>query len=238
MPNSIAKEGNLNICVVMPALNEHGSIDKVVSEVNRYLPDAKILIVDDGSQIPIKLRSANSTVRIIRSEKNLGVGSALYIGLKIALISNFEVIITMDSDGQHNADDLNSLLKNRLRFDLIVGSRNMSTYPWSKTRLFAHRLLKRMLCYKFDLNLNDPTSGFRLFNRKAAKMALLEIGDNYLEDTAVLYARLCSRDIEIGEVECDFNPRQFGKPSHQGAILAVKYIASVLSLLLLRDNRK
>ena len=229
---------NESICIVMPALNEQGTINRVVSEVKKFLPGSHVLIVDDGSHKPIKLDSEFPSVRIVRSEKNLGVGSALYIGIKIAVISRYETIITMDSDGQHNPGDLQALLRNKYDYDLVIGSRNMVTYPWSKTRFAAHHLLRQILKRKFKLNLNDPTSGFRLLNAHAAGMVLQEIGDEYLDDTAVLYAKLANREITIGEVECEFKVRDAGAPSHQGFRLAIRYITSILRLLLIRGKSR
>jgi glycosyltransferase involved in cell wall biosynthesis len=225
-----------NICVVMPALNENNAIDGVIAEIHKSIPGCRILIIDDGSIKPIKLSFPNSLIEIIRSEKNMGVGSALYVGLKIAIKRNYNYIITIDSDGQHDPAYIEKLLQEKENFDLIIGNRNMETYPWGIIRLIAHQLLKKILHWKFHLNLIDPTSGFRLFNLAAAKCAIQEIGDEYLEDTVVLYAKLKRREINIGQVKCEFKQRDSGEPSHQGFRLAGKYIASLLQLLLMRGE--
>lgn len=227
-PNNFSKP-----LIYVPVFNEENTIGQVIEHIRYYLQDVDILIVDDGSQDASAQIAMSYRVHLIRHEQNLGVGGALNTAIEFALSGNYSALLQLDGDGQHQLDEtLIRELQLNSSADLIIGNRFhlTSEYRISRTRKFAIDLLRMILRHKFNLDLHDPTSGFRFFGRKSLKLLQNNIRFEYLQDTVVVIKVLALKGYEITEVDSNFKPREHGESSIRRLELVKAYIKTIWAL--------
>ncbi len=98
------------ILVIIPALNEEGAIRQVVTGIHTALPDADVLVIDDGSQDSTAVVARSAGALVVSHPFNLGIGGAVQTGLKFAQQHRYDYVIRMDGDGQHSAAAIDALL--------------------------------------------------------------------------------------------------------------------------------
>ncbi|MEZ5978311.1 MAG: glycosyltransferase family 2 protein [Planctomycetota bacterium] len=156
------------VMVLVPAFNEAERIGAVVRGVARVLPDAEIVVVDDGSRDDTTLEATRAGARVLDLPFNLGYGGALQTGYRYALENRTDVIVQMDADGQHDPAQIPALLETLERegADLVIGSRFLapSGYTMGATRTVGRKLFQR-LARVAGLEVTDPTSGFQAIRR-------------------------------------------------------------------------
>lgn len=155
------KPGGLS--VVIPAFNEAASIRPVVAKVVEELPEAEIIVVDDGSRDSMAAALDGLPVRVIRHAYNLGNGAAVKTGIKAA---QGDWVLLLDADGQHDAGDVQRLLAFTDEYDLIVGARPADAQA-SFARAIGNRFLNWLASYVVGRPVKDLTSGFRVMRRAA-----------------------------------------------------------------------
>lgn len=157
------------ICVLIPTYNNERTLEKTVRSVLLYTPH--ILVVDDGSVDSTKqiLRQLPDGIKVVSYKKNRGKGYALKQGFREALRNGYEAVITMDSDGQHLAEDLPLLeeVHNRHPKALVVGSRRMANPNMPAKNTFANRFSNFWFCLQTWQHLPDTQSGYRLYPLQA-----------------------------------------------------------------------
>ncbi|EHR79127.1 glycosyl transferase [Thermococcus litoralis DSM 5473] len=111
--------------IIIPAYNEELTIGSVVALAKKY---GDVLVVDDGSKDRTSEIAQKAGAIVIRHEVNKGKGAALKTGFGYALANGYDVIVTIDADGQHNPDEIPLLLKPILEgeADLVIGSRYLN----------------------------------------------------------------------------------------------------------------
>ncbi len=157
------------IYVVVPVYNEGPMLQRVMQELLRK--NYRLVIVDDGSYLPVADLLNALPAYVLRHKVNLGQGAALQTGLEFAVSKSAKVIVTFDGDGQHKTDDIDSLVTILLtqQLDVVMGSRFMggSDVP-VKRRLLLQ--IARYINYLFTgLLLTDAHNGIRAFTAEAAK---------------------------------------------------------------------
>jgi glycosyltransferase involved in cell wall biosynthesis len=161
--------------IALPARNEQNNIGGVLSKLLRLYPYAEILVVNDCSN--------DSTAEIVRSFPSIklinlpfwmGYGGALQTAYKYALRNEFNCLVQMDADGQHDPADVIRLLEHVEDADIVVGSRfvNGSTsYKMPMVRRLGCRALSIMGYLLTGMRIADPTSGFQALNHHALQIA-------------------------------------------------------------------
>ena len=160
--------------VVIPTYNEIESLPTALDRVREHAPEADILVVDDGSpdgtgDYADTRADEHSHIHVLhRSEKN-GLGPAYLAGFSWALAAGYELIIEMDADGSHRAEDL-ALLIQRAEMadepDLVIGSRWVSggaTEGWDAKRVALSKAGNLYINAMLGLRVKDATAGFRVF---------------------------------------------------------------------------
>lgn len=151
------------VVAAIPALNEEQSIAKVIIHSINWVD--KVLVVDDGSVDDTSLIATKLGAVVIRHERNLGKGAALRKCFDWARDSGFDVLVTLDADGQHNPDDIPRLLTPIIdgEADVVIASRLSDGVP--ALRRIGGQILDRMIAGGGDVV--DSQSGFRAYSRKA-----------------------------------------------------------------------
>jgi glycosyltransferase involved in cell wall biosynthesis len=170
--SSLNENTECNMFIVLPAYNESKVIANVIEELKKR--NFNIIIVDDGSQdgtYKIAKNSLNGYNGFIyRHSLNRGVGAALKTGIEAAISKNADLIVTFDADGQHDPDDINSLLKPIINgeADIVNGYRNFEEMPFSKK--FGNQVMNIITWIFYGIKVKDSQSGFKSFDRKAAEV--------------------------------------------------------------------
>jgi glycosyltransferase involved in cell wall biosynthesis len=189
---------------VVPAYNEAATVGKVVEALHRETPHVHVVVVDDGSTDQTAMRAEEAGARVLRLPFNLGIGGAVQAGFKYAQEHYYDYMVQVDGDGQHDPTQIPLLFEamDRHGVDMICGSRFVSPTGYvapisrrSGIHIFAF-LLSRLLRQP----LTDPTSGFRLYNRRAISIFARDYPHDYPEVEAVLmlhHHRLTMREVPV-----------------------------------------
>jgi len=190
--------------VIIPAHNEAQDIAFVISEIHKH-SNLPVVVVDDASTDDTIARAREAGAVIVPLAVQLGAWGATQTGLRYALKNNYAYAVTMDADGQHQAESLPALLKPIIdkEADVTIGA---CTGRGSVLRKIAWSLMKRVS----GLRLEDLTSGFRVYDKRAIRrLAAWQATLLEYQDVGVL-AMLQASDIRIKDVEVSMLPRRHG----------------------------
>jgi len=150
---------------VIPALNAASTLGPVVAGALRHVP--RVLVVDDGSTDDTSGCARAAGAEVIRHSANRGKGAALATAFEHLLAGpRFDAVVTLDADGQHDPDDIPSLLERHrsARPALIVGSRDRQFAAMWGPRRAMNRFSSASLRLFTGVDLPDSQSGFRVYD--------------------------------------------------------------------------
>jgi len=151
----------MKIIAVMPAYNEERNIADVIKKTKNYVDE--VIVVDDGS-VDDTIKEAKNADLVLEHMINMGKGLALKTGIEAAIKRRGNIIITIDSDNQHNPKDIPKMvdiIKNE-DIDIVIGSRSFNrNMPLSYKigNIFLYKTFK----FLFKVNIVDTQCGFRAF---------------------------------------------------------------------------
>jgi len=175
--------------VFIPAWNEADSVASVIAGVREYMPEADVLVVDDGSTDETAARAGEAGAVVASLPFNEGLGAALQTGYLYALREGYDFCAHLDADGQHPPDEVARLLEEVRadRADLVIGSRyrepgeaKSDDYRPTLSRRIGTSVFRFALTLATRQRFTDTTSGMRAANRRV--MALFS--ENYSPDFA------------------------------------------------------
>lgn len=164
----------------LPVYNEARHVPAVLAEVRRY--SREVLIVDDGSTDGIEeLLAAEKDLHLVRHPQNRGYGAALHSAFAYAQEHDFEVLVTIDCDGQHEPRRIPRFVAACAGWDIVSGSRYLKKYPGASEppaeRKRINELLTAEINRRLGLNLTDAFCGFKAYRVEALKrLHLAETG--------------------------------------------------------------
>ena len=150
--------------ILVPTYNNAATLPRLLEDLMEYT--GRIIVVNDGSTDNTSdILAGFSTLHVIKYEKNRGKGVALRIGFAAARSLGYENLITIDSDGQHFADDLPLFLKGLEEYPgaLIMGARNMDQASVPGKSSFGNRFSNFWFWVQTGRRLPDTQSGYRLY---------------------------------------------------------------------------
>jgi len=217
----------------MPAFNEEASVAAVVTEVNLKLPGADILVVDDGSSDATARKAAGAGALVASLPFNLGVGGAMRLGFRYAIENDYDIVVQVDSDGQHDPASVKALLDELGDCDLVLGARFAGTgdYEVRGPRRWAMIALARTLSRVATTRLTDTTSGFRAFGPRAVLLFAEHYPAEYLGDTIEALVIAARSGLVIRQVPVEMRQRAGGVPSHNSVRSTIYLGRAVLALL-------
>lgn len=227
------------LLVVIPALNEEGSVGYVVKEVKAHQPSATVLVVDDGSSDRTRDVAREAGAEVLSLPYNLGVGGALRAGFRYAVREDFDRVVQVDGDGQHDPAEISQLLDELVDSDLVIGARfaGRGDYQARGARRFAMWLLARSVSRQAGTPLTDTTSGFRAFNRDTVALFAKDYPAEYLGDTVEALVIACRAGRRVVQVPVQMRARTAGTASHRPIRAAVQLGRTILALLMARLRR-
>lgn len=216
----------------MPAYNEEESLPSVLADLQSALPNADILVVDDGSADATTRRAKEAGVAVATLPFNLGVGGALRTGFRYARRHGYKRALQFDADGQHLADEIEQLLEALDGgADLVIGSRFASgdhNYQTGRTRRSGMALLRVLVNGLLGQHFTDTSSGFRAFNTAAIWLFAEEYPAEYLGDTVEALLLAAYHGLWVAEVPIGMVARRGGRPSVRNLKLLYHYARLLL----------
>ncbi|MEA3309429.1 MAG: glycosyltransferase family 2 protein [Chloroflexota bacterium] len=160
---------DLRVLALIPAYNEAERLGAVVEKSARYLP---VLVVDDGSDDETAATAKAAGATVLRYTPNQGKGVALRTGFQWALAADYEAVLTLDADGQHDPAEIPKFLQSYAVqiADLIIGARSFREMPL--TRRIANSVGCWLLSWALGHQVRDNQSGYRLISRQLLEKLL------------------------------------------------------------------
>ena len=159
------------VTVVMLAHNEARVLGSVIANIPSKIDSMPVttLVVDDGSTDETAQIARQQGAMVVRHLTNLGVGAATITGLRAAQELDSDIIVTMDSDGQHDPAQIERLVRCLVEedFDVVIGSRLLDPEGMPVTRIAANLLLNAVTYVVYRKIVSDSQSGFKVFSRSA-----------------------------------------------------------------------
>ncbi len=216
--------------IVLPAYNEAKVIQDVLREI-QAVGYRKIIVVDDGSSDDTyeKVQTMDGVISL-RHPINRGKGAATKTGIEAAKLLGAGIIVTMDSDGQHNPNDIARLIEpiTRNHCDVVLGTRlkNPKGMPWYK--IIANHIGNALTWYFYGLYVSDSQSGFRAYSRHASELINTKT-DRYEYDSEVIREiyiyKLKYKEVPI---EVRYTEYSMGKVQKQGFVNGLKTIYKII----------
>jgi len=189
----------LKCCVIIPTYNNDKTLEQVIRSVLEYTMD--VIVMNDGAtdQTPEILKKF-ALIRIITIPKNRGKGYALRLGFHYALKQGFRYAITIDSDGQHYAEDLLKFIDKieQEPDSVIIGARNMKQDSVPGTSSFGHKFSIFWFRIETGLKVPDIQSGYRLYPLE--KMERMRFFGRRFEFEVEVLVKLAWKDVNITSV--------------------------------------
>ena len=191
---------------VIPAYNEAETIGRVIHSLREHVPGVDVLVVDDGSTDRTGQIAQNAGATVVRHPFNLGIGGAVQTGFVFAQENGYDYMVQVDGDGQHCPEEIGKLSDAMLddpSLDMVCGSRFMTKgegYPAPISRRTGIHIFAFLLSRLVGQRVSDPTSGFRLYNRRGIALFARDYPHDYPEVEAVLmvhHHRLRMREVPV-----------------------------------------
>ncbi len=164
----------MKTCLLLPAYNEAKAIGNIISKSRAFIES--IIVVDDGSNDTTARIAENLSVVVLKHKSNLGKGMALRTGFEYALKQGYELVLTMDADGQHEPEDIPRFLE-KLRNDnpdILIGARIIERWKMPLHRRLNNRLISMIGSWLCGQRVVDFQSGFRFIKSEVLRSVALE----------------------------------------------------------------
>jgi len=195
--------------ILIPAYNEAESIEHVVDNITNNFPQYDYVVVNDGSSDGTRKICKERGYNLLDLPANLGLAGAIKSGMKYANFCQYDRVVQIDGDGQHDPQYIADMLEmmDRDDCDIVIGSRFVSKKKNLSMRMFGNNLIEFLILITTGKKITDPTSGMRLFNKKMIKK--FGYNTNYGPEPDTL-AFLINSGVRVGEVQVEMKEREFG----------------------------
>lgn len=234
------RKSGLAISIVLPVYEEAESISELISEIVEQLSsdgfEFEILAVDDGSRDGTAEKLAElreeypERLHVVRHLYNKGNGAALRTGARLA---QGEVVVYMDSDGQHAAGEIVKLLDLIPPYDLVVGARG-ATYKGPFNRKLANRFYNWFASRLTSTEVDDLTSGFRAMRRAPLQHFLPLYPAGFSTPTTITLSFL-KAGYNVTYVSVEVQPRQRGSSKINPLRDGWTFLLIILRMIVLYD---
>ena len=189
---------------VVPAYNEAATVGRVVRSIQEVARGFDVVVIDDGSTDETSAQAEQAGARVVRLPFNVGIGGAVQAGFAFAREQGYDYMVQVDGDGQHDPSEIQQLVRamDGDGVDVICGSRFLEKLQYAApiSRRAGIHIFAFLLSRIVGQRVTDPTSGFRLYNRRAICLFARDYPHDYPEVEAVLalhFHRLRMREIPV-----------------------------------------
>ena len=209
--------------VFIPAWNEEQALPGVLHEAHSTLPEADLLVIDDGSTDRTAIVAREAGAEVVSFEENRGLREGIAEGYRQALVRGYAYCGRLDADGQHPAEELKRMLAlvRADECDVAVGSRFLpesgkdgEKYKPPPERVFGTSLLRLLMRLRLGQPISDGTSGMYAVNRNALEL----LSDPYVCEAPEVEAlvRITDAKLRLVEVPVHMRRREHGESSFRG----------------------
>ncbi|MDD5634318.1 MAG: glycosyltransferase family 2 protein [Candidatus Omnitrophica bacterium] len=196
------------IAAVIPAYNAENYIKNVINAVQRQNID--VIVVDDGSIDGTLAVIKKETPYFLTHSVNTGKGSALRDGFKYAVQRGYDLVITLDSDGQHNPDEIPNFIE-KIQTDalgMVIGNRMHEPKGMPFQRVLVNKLYSKILTGMCKTDLPDPLCGYRIYRMELVKQLNLTANGYEVVIESILEA--VGKGFKIGaiDIECIYGDQK------------------------------
>lgn len=218
-----------NIYIIVPAYNEQEMLRLTVTSLLNT--GYTVVVVDDGSDTNASTLLNGLQVHFLKHRINLGQGAALQTGNSYALRNGADVIVHFDSDGQHRASDINTLLEPILsnEYDVTLGSRFLLKSGPINISFLRSTILHaaRYLNFLFTgLLLTDAHNGLRAMNKHAAQQLVLT--ENRMAHASEVLFLLKKKKLRFKEVPVTIDYTLYSKQKGQSSLNSIRIFFDLL----------
>ncbi len=178
----------MDISIILPAKNEAKNLPAVLAEIQSIMPEAELLVINDGSDDDTKEVAIKAGATVISHPYSQGNGSAVKTGARSA---KGEILVFLDADGQHDPKEIPHLIEMlKQGYDMVVGARTSESQA-SLLRLFGNSFYNRFASIMTGKKIEDLTSGFRAVRAKKFRkfLYLLPNGFSYPTTSTMAFFR-------------------------------------------------
>jgi glycosyltransferase involved in cell wall biosynthesis len=205
MPSLMPSIDRCSCLAVVPAYNEAATVGSVVRKLRETVPDFDVVVIDDGSTDATAACADAAGARVLRLPFNVGIGGAVQAGFKYAHQNGYDYMVQVDGDGQHDPGEIHKLfaaMQPGDAPDMTCGSRFVTEtgYVAPISRRTGIHVFAFLLSRFVRQPVTDPTSGFRLYNRRAIALFARDYPHDYPEVEAVLmlhHHRLTMHEVPV-----------------------------------------
>ena len=230
----MSSNSEAKIIVCVPAFNEANSISDIVQKSKKYAN--QVIVYDDGSKDDTYEVAMSAGATVIRNQENNGYGVAIRSLFQAAKEQEADIMVTLDSDGQHNPDEIPYLIE-RLKqgFDIVIGSRFLRNDDKEKVPRFRSlgiKTITKLTQTGTSSKITDSQSGFRAYGKDAlSKINLFE--DGMAVSTEILL-RANEKKLSITEVPITINYDIENTSTHNPIKHGIGVLYSVFQFISLR----
>lgn len=239
-----AEKEQSKVLVVIPAYNEEESLPHTIDELTSQIHGSELMssccdfvVVNDGSTDSTLDVCLAYGVRVIDLPINVGLTACFQAGTKFAYRNGYDYVVQFDADGQHDPKSLEEMigLAFESQADIVIGSRFVCKKKPLSPRMIGSSFITAMIKLTSGKNISDPTSGLRLFNRKAIERFAK---DNNFAPEPDTVAFLLRKGARVEEIQVEMRER-YGGQSYLTAAKSISYMMRMgISILLLQWVRK
>ena len=226
--------------IILPAFNEEKVIAKVLDDLKKQLKHLEqlkqfkqlepvMIVVDDASFDKTGKIAKDKGAIVLRHIINRGLGGALATGLEYARINQADIAVTMDSDGQHDPQDLHKIIKPILekKAEVVIGSRFLeksNSIPWDrKPILWVSNIITFLF---FRIYTTDSQSGFRAFSKKAIEKIRLKT--QRMEVSSELFDQIKKNNLKLIEVPVKVVYTSYSRAKGQSNLNTIKVMIKLI----------
>lgn len=231
------------VLIVIPTFNEAANIVRVIQGIGRVVPNAHILVVDDGSVDSTAYLAKNAGATVVSHPFNMGYGVACQTGFKYAQRHNFDYLVQMDADGQHEPESIPDLLAavKDPAVDIALGSRwlGLAEYHGPLLRKFGKFFFGFLASTLTRFKVSDPTTGFQALSRPVIQFYCTDIYPVDYPDANVIIM-LNRAGFQVTEVPVVMYRDESGQSMHSGILKPIYYgmkMMMSITMTLLRDDK-
>lgn len=208
------------VLVVIPTYNERDTLGGVIERLTETVPEAHVLVVDDGSpdgtgELADALAAEDERVHVLHRTEKAGLGAAYIAGFRWGLARHYATLVEMDADGSHAPEDLPRVLAALRRADLVLGSRYVPggrVVNWPKRRQLLSRGGNLYSRIALGVGIRDITAGFRAYRASVLeKLPLDDVASQGYCFQIELAWRTVRSGFTVAEVPITFTERELGQ---------------------------
>lgn len=228
--------------VIIPAYNEEKNIRKVIKNIRDNNQGLDILVINDCSADRTAELAEQENAIVVSHALNAGYGAALQTGYKYALYKNYDMVIQIDGDGQHDPAYISKLAVEieEGRADLVIGSRflgNLRKYDMPLIRKAGLRFFQFVIYLLTKRKISDPTSGYQALSKKVIEFyANAEVFPPDFPDADVI-VQLLYTGFRISELPVVMHENRGRQSMHSGLKPGYYVVKMLLSLYIIQRNK-